>query len=85
MAGQILEELSHPHVAGFHIAAAGAAREELVRIGFVAHSWTRLAEGLRPVVLDPEDQQIGLPGMDVSRQQQTPCTHTSWRARSDHG
>ena len=23
--------------------------------------------------------------MDGSRQQQTPCTHTSWRARFDHG
>ena len=51
-----------PHVAGFHIVAAGAAREELVRIGFVALSWTRLAEGLRLVVWDLEDQQIGMPG-----------------------
>ena len=46
-------------VAGLHIAAVGVAREELVP---VAPSLTRLAEGLRPVVLDPEDQRIGMPG-----------------------
>ena len=34
--------------------------KELVRIGFVAPSWTQL--GLRPVILDPEDQQLGMPG-----------------------
>ena len=34
----------------------------LVSIGFVAPSWTRLAEGLRPVGLDLENQQIGMPG-----------------------
>ena len=54
VAGQILQELSHPHVAGFHIAAAGAAREELVRTRFVAPSWTRLAEGLRPLDLSTD-------------------------------
>ena len=59
MAGQILQEMSQPHVAGSHIAAAAAAREELVRIGFVAPSWTRLAGGLRPVISYPEDQATG--------------------------
>ena len=59
--GQILQELSHPHVAGFHLAAAQTAREELVRDGFLAPAWESLAEGLRPMSLDPEDQQLGMP------------------------
>ena len=61
VAGQILQEMSQPHVAGSHIAAAPAAREELVRIGFEAPSWTRLAGGLRLVISDPDDQQLGMP------------------------
>ena len=56
VAGQNLQELSHPHMAGFHLAAAQTAREELVRDGFVALAWESLAEGLRPMSLDPEDQ-----------------------------
>ena len=39
VAGQILHELSHRNTAGFHVAAAGAAREELMRLGFEAPSW----------------------------------------------
>ena len=39
MAGEILQELSHPLGAEFHIAVAAAAREELVRVGFVALSY----------------------------------------------
>ena len=62
LAGQNLQEMSQPHVAGSHIVAAAAAREELVRIGFEAPSWTRLAGGLCPVISDPEDQQLGMPG-----------------------
>ena len=74
VAGQILQELSQPHV----------VREELVRIGFVAPSWALLVGGLRFVILDPEDQQLACQAMGGSRQQQIPCTLTSWRARSDH-
>ena len=34
VAGQILHELSHRNTAGFHVAAAGTACEELIRVGF---------------------------------------------------
>ena len=74
VAGQILQELSHP-------AAAGAAWEELVRTRFVAPSWTRLADGLRP---SGSVNRLACQAMGGNRQQHTPCTHTSWRARSDH-
>ena len=84
VAVHILQELSHPHVAGFHLAAAQTAREELVRDGFVAPAWESLAEGLRPMLLDPEDQQLGMPGHGWHHQQQTPCTRTSSRRSSVH-
>ena len=45
MAGQILHELSHRNTAGFHVAAAGAAREELMRLGFEAPSWESVTAG----------------------------------------
>ena len=38
VAGQILHELLHRNTVGFHVAAAGAAREELMRLGFEAPS-----------------------------------------------
>ena len=41
MAGQILHDLSHRNTVGFHVAAAGAAREELMRLGFA--SWKHTA------------------------------------------
>ena len=47
--------------AGFHVAAAGAAREELMRLGFEAPSWESVTAGRRPAVLDVEDRQIGMP------------------------
>ena len=52
VAGQILQELSQPHV----VAAAAAAREELVCIGFVAPSWAWLAgpgHGWQQAATDP--------------------------------
>ena len=61
VAGQILHELSHRNTAGFHVAAAGAAREELMRLGFEAPSWESVTAGRRPAVPDVEDRQIGMP------------------------
>ena len=72
VAGQILHELSHRNTAGFHVASVGAAREELMRLGFEAQSWAweSVTAGRRPAVLDV-DRQIGMP--------LTQCT------LSDHG
>ena len=39
MAGQTFHELSHRNTACFHLAAAGAAREELMRLGFEVPCW----------------------------------------------
>ena len=46
--------------AGCHVAAAGAAREELMRLGFEDPSWESVTAGRRPAMPDVEDRQIGM-------------------------
>ena len=75
MAGQILHELSHRNTAGFHVVAAGAAWEELMRLGFEAPSWESVTAGRRPAVPDVEDRQIGLPSFGW-QQAATDAVHT---------
>ena len=75
-----------------HIVAVVAVREELVRIGFEAPSWTRLAGGLRPVISDPEDQQLGMPGIGWQQAATDPVlfhfveslVRPDWERRSRH-
>ena len=56
VAGQILHELSRRNTVGFHVAAAGAAREVLIRAGFEALSWESVTARRRPTVPDVEDR-----------------------------
>ena len=63
VANQILHELTHHQEAGFHVAAASIAREELIQVGFTAPG---------PQV---EDHQIGMPG-DGWQQAATDAVHT---------
>ena len=62
VANQILRELAQHQEAGFHVAAASTAREELIGIGFLAPAWPQVAAGFRPDVPQVEDHQIGMPG-----------------------
>ena len=45
VAGQFLHELSHRNTTGFYVAAAGAAREEMMRLGFEAPSLESVTAG----------------------------------------
>ena len=85
VAGQILQEMSQPHVAGSHIVAKAAAREE-------GSHWIRGtfldSVGGRSASCDFRSagpaSSLACQAMGGNRQQQIPCTLTSWKARSDH-
>ena len=85
VANQILHELAHHEEAGFHVAAASTAREELIQVGFPAPRGHKWRQGCDQTHHRWKTTKSACLAMGGNRQSQTQSTHTWSRRLSDQG